>query len=112
MNSCTDKATIDKEMVQVRLLENNPVYRSIAAKPLARACAAGIVEAIASALEKDCQCSEWKSKFVGVCADDAAVNTSVRLGGAKQSEGIVLHILPVHCCAQGAIGNESDQHPN
>ena len=65
MDSSTDKATID-EMVQVRLLKNNtPIYRFVAVKPLARADAAGTVEAIVSALEKDCQCNEWKSKLVG-----------------------------------------------
>lgn len=100
MDSSTDKATIDEEMVQVRLLKNNsPVYRFVAVKPLARADAASTVEAIVSALEIDCQCSEWKSKLVGVCADGAAVNMGVRSGAAKQLQDIVPHLVPVHCCA-------------
>ena len=55
--------------MQVRLLKNNsPIYRFIAVKRLARADAASTVEAIVSALEIDCQCSEWKLKLVGgVC---------------------------------------------
>ena len=63
---------------------NTPIYRFVAVKPLARADAAGTVEAIVSALEKDCQCNEWKSKLVGVCADGAAVNMGVHSGAAKQ----------------------------
>ena len=41
------------------------IYRFVAVKPLARADAASTVEAIVSALEINCQCSEWKSKACG-----------------------------------------------
>ena len=81
------------------LKNNRPVYRFVAVKPLARADAASTVEAVVSALEIDCQCSEWKSKLVGVCADGAAVNMGVRSGAAKQLQDIVPHLVPVHCCA-------------
>ena len=98
MDSSADKATIDKEMVQVRLLKNNtPIYRFVAVKPLARADAAGMVEVIVAALQKDYQCSEWKSKLVGVCADGAAVKMGVCSGAAKQLQDMVPHLVPVHC---------------
>ena len=36
MDSSTDNATVDEEMVKVRLLKNNtPIYRFVAVKPLA-----------------------------------------------------------------------------
>ena len=38
---------------------------------------AGTVNCVVSALETECECSEWKAKLVGICADDAAVNMGV-----------------------------------
>ena len=69
-------------MVQIRVLMNNsPVYRFVAVKPLAKADATVTVNAIVSALEVECECNEWKSS---VCADGAAVNMGVRTGAAKR----------------------------
>lgn len=72
-------------MIQIRVLIDTPVYRFV--KPLAKADAAGTVDAIVSALETECECSEWKSKLVGICADGAAVNMGVRTGGCKADAG-------------------------
>ena len=48
-DSSTDKATIDEEIVQIRvLIDNTPVYRFAAIKPLAKA--------VVSALEVECEC--------------------------------------------------------
>lgn len=75
MDSSTDKATIDEEMIQVRVLKDNtPAYQFVAVKPLAKADAANTVCAIVSALEKECECTDWRSKLVGICAGGAAVN--------------------------------------
>ena len=52
MESSTDKATIDDEMVQVRFLEDNHMVL----KALSKADAAGTVDAIVSALETECEC--------------------------------------------------------
>ena len=99
-DSSTDKATIDEEMVQIRvLIDNTPVYRFVALKPLAKADAAGTVNAVVSALETECECSEWKSKLVGICADGAAVNMGVCTGATKRMQDEVPHLIPVHCCA-------------
>ena len=87
MNSCTDKATIDKEMVLVHFLQDNlPVCRIVALKALSKADAAGTVDAIVSALETECEGSDWKLKVVGLSADGAAVNMGVRSGAAKQMQ--------------------------
>ena len=100
MDSSTDKATIDEEMVQVRFLQDNlPVYRFVAVKALSKADAAGTVRAIVSALEADCECSDWQSKLVGLSADGAAVNMGVRSGAAKRLQDEVPHLVAVHCCA-------------
>ena len=86
MDSSTDKATIDEEMVQVRFLQDNlPVYRFVALKALSKVDAAGTVCAIVSALETECECSDWKSKLVGLSADGATVNMGVCSGAARQS---------------------------
>ena len=84
-DSSTDKATIDEDMVQIRfLIGNTPVYRFVAVKSLAKVDAAGTVKAVVSALEVECECSEWKSKLVAICADGAAVNMGVRTGAANR----------------------------
>ena len=44
-----------------------------------------MVGAIVSALETECECSDWKSKLVGLSADGPAVNMGVRSGAARQS---------------------------
>ena len=99
-DSSTDKATIDEEMVQIRvLIDNSPVYRFVAVKPLVKADAAGTVNCVVSALETECECSEWKFKLVGICADGATVNMGVRTGAAKRMQDEVPHLIPVHCCA-------------
>ncbi len=95
-----DKATIDEEMVQVRFLQDHlPVYRFVAIKALEKADAACTVNAIVSALETECECSDWRSKLVGLSADGAAVNMGVRSGAAKRLQDEVPHLVPVHCCA-------------
>ena len=67
MDSSTDKATIEEDMIQVRVLqEDRAVYRFIALKPLAKADAANTVDAIVSALETEGECSNWKIKLVGM----------------------------------------------
>ena len=100
MDSSTDKATIDEEMVQVRFLQDNlPVYRFVAVKALSKSDAAGTVNAVVSALETECECHDWKSKLVGLSVDGAAVNMGVRSGAAKQLQDKVPHLVPVHCCA-------------
>ena len=84
MDGSTDKATIDKEMVQVHLLQDDlPVYKFVAVKALAKTDAAGTVSAIVSALEVQCECSDWQSKLVGLSADGAAVNMGVHSSAAK-----------------------------
>ena len=52
-----------------------------------------------SVLEKECECSDWKSKLVGLCADGAAVNLGVRSGAAKRLQEVVPHLVAIHCCA-------------
>lgn len=104
VDSSTDKATIDEEMVQVRILQDNlPVYKFVAVKALSKADAAGTVRAILSALETECECSDWKAKLVGLGADGAAVtavNMGIRSGAAKRlQDDHVPHLVPVHCCA-------------
>ena len=100
MDSSTDRATIDKEMVQVRLLQNNlPVYKLVAVKALAKADAAGTVSAIVSALDIECECNDWQSKLVELFADGAAVNMVVRSEAAKRLQDKVTHLVPLHCCA-------------
>ena len=47
----------------------------------------------------ECECKEWKSKLVGICADGAAVNMGVRSGAAKRLQDEIPHLIPVHCCA-------------
>ena len=47
---------------------------------LSKANAAGTVDAIVSALETECECSDWKSKLVGLSADGAVANMGVRSG--------------------------------
>lgn len=87
-------------MVQIRVVINNtPAYRFVAVKSLAKADAAGTVSAVVSAMEVECECNEWKSKLIGVCADGAAVNMGVRTGAAKRIQNEVPHLIPVHCCA-------------
>ena len=99
-DSSTDKATIDEEMIQIRvIIDNTPVYRFVAVKPLAKADAADTVDAVVSALETECECSEWKSKLVGICAHGAAVNMGVHTGAAKWIQDEAPHVIPVHCCA-------------
>ena len=101
VDSSTDKGTIDEEMVQVRILQDNlPVYKFVAVKALSKADAAGTVRAILSALETECECSDWKAKLVGLGADGAAVNMGIRSGAAKRlQDDHVPHLVPVHCCA-------------
>ena len=94
-DSSTDKATIDEEMVQIRVvIDNTPAYIFVAVKPDTD----GTVKAVVSALETECECSEWISKLVGICADGAAVNKGVRTGAAKRMQDDVAHLIPVHCC--------------
>ena len=51
-DSSTDKATVDEEMVQLCLLQDDlPGYKFVAVKTLAKADAADTVSAIVSALE-------------------------------------------------------------
>ena len=104
VDSSTDKGTIDEEMVQVCILQDNlPVYKFVAVKALSKADAAGTVRAILSALETECECSDWKAKLVGLGADGAAVtavNMGIRSGAAKRlQDDHVPHLVPVHCCA-------------
>ena len=55
MDSSTDKATINEEMVQGHLLQDDLlVYKFVAVKVLAKADAAGTVSAIVLALENKC----------------------------------------------------------
>ena len=84
MDSSTDKATIDEEMVQVRRLQDDdPVYKFVAVKALAKADAASTVSAIVSALEIECECSDWQSKLAVLSADGAAVNMCVQSWATK-----------------------------
>ena len=84
MDSSTDKAPIDQEMVQVCLLQDDlPVYKFVAVKALAKPDAAGTVSAIVSALGIECEYSDWQSKLVGLSADGAAVNMGVHSGAAR-----------------------------
>ena len=100
MDISTDKATIDKEMIQVRFLQDNlPVYRFVALKALSKADAVGTVDAIVSVLETECECSDWKLKLVGLSPDGAAVNMGVQSGAARQLQDKIPHLVPVHCCA-------------
>ena len=100
MDSSTDKATIDEEMVQVRVLQDNlPVYKFVAVKALSKADAAGTVSAVVSALETECERNDWQSKLVGLSADGAAVNMGVRTGAAVRLQEKVPHLIPIHCYA-------------
>ena len=100
MDSSTDKGTIDEEMIQVRVLKDNiPVHKFVSVKPLAKSDAANVASAVVSALESECECSGWRSKLVGMCADGAAVNMGVRSGVAKRLQDEVPHLIPIHCCA-------------
>ena len=99
MNSSTDKATIDKEIVGSFPARHLPECRIVALKALSKVNAAGTVDSIASALETECEGSDWKSKVVGLSADGAAVNMGVSSGTAKQMQDKVSHLVPVHCCA-------------
>lgn len=100
MDSSTDSATIDEEMVQIRILQDNfPVYKFVAVKALPKADAAGIVAAVVSTLETECECHDWKDKLVGMSADGAAVNMGVRTGVAKRLQDEAPCLVAVHCCA-------------
>ena len=100
MHSSTDKGTIDEEMIQVRVLkDNSPVYKFVSVKPLAKSDAANITSAVVSALQTKCECSSWRFKLVGMCADGAAVNMGVRSGVAKRLQDDMPHLIPIHCCA-------------
>lgn len=60
------------------------MYRFVAVKAFSKSDAAGTVSAVVSALETECECHDWKSKFVELSADGAAVNMDVCSGAAKQ----------------------------
>ena len=73
--------------------------RFVALKDLKTADAPGTVAAIKSALEEDCELTDWKEKLVGLSADGAAVNMGIRTGAAKRLQDVVPHLVAVHCCA-------------
>ena len=50
----------------------------MALKDLKKSDAPGTVAAIQSALEEDCELTDWKEKLVGLSADRAAVNIGIR----------------------------------
>ena len=75
------------------------MYKFVALKALSKADAAGTLGAFVSALETECECSDWMSKLVGLCADGAAVNMGVRSGAAKRMQDDFPHLVAVHCCA-------------
>ena len=87
-------------MVQIRIPHDNiPVYKFVAVKALPKADAAGIVTAVVSTLETDCECNDWKAKLVGMSADGEAVNMGVHTGVAKWLQDAAPCLVAVHCCA-------------
>ena len=107
-DSSTDKATIDLgDGADQSSDRQHSCLQICCVKPLAKADAAGTVKAVVSELEVECECSEWKSKLVGICADGAAVNLGVCTWAAKRVQDDVPHLIPVHCCAhKSRIGNK------
>ena len=96
----TDPGNIDKEMVQVRVLENNrPIYKFVAIKPLDKPKAANTVAAAVESLNTDCELSNWHSKLMGliVLANGAVVNMGVKSGAVKRLQDQVPHPVAVNC---------------
>ena len=78
------------------MIDNTPIYRFVAVKPIAKVDAASTVDVIMSALETECECSDWESRLVRSCADGAAVNMGVCTGAVKQLQDKVPHLVTVH----------------
>ena len=97
-DSSTDKATIEEEIVQVRLLvDNRPKFQFLDFRPLRRANAENICTAVTMSLQS--YCPNWKEKLVAFGADGAPVNLGCNNGAAVKIKELCPHLVPVHGCA-------------
>ena len=102
IDSSTDVAVIDEEIMYLRLIENGrPVTKYFSIQALERGNAEGILNAIDHAFEKELnfEHNQWCEKVVGFGSDGASVMVGHRGGVSALIKRGIPHLMSIHCIA-------------